>query len=163
MSIFDKKPYKQVVCGSGAFTLDFYVDEKHPTDKSKNYLHITTPSGVFEQIVRNYAYGYLLIAAEKGNIRELEAYCLMLYRVSDEVYQDLGFANDILRAINKRDKRLMREGASRAKAVTPEQEQGDMALMTDVAAFADANDKERKQMRQQWKEDAREALREDKV
>ena len=161
MSIFDKKPYKSVVCGSGAFTLDFYVDEKHPTDKSKNYLHITTPSGAFEQIVRNYAYGYLLIAAEKGNIRELEAYCLMLYRVSDEVYQDLGFASDIIKAINKRDKRLMREGASKAKSVTPEQEQGDMALMSDVAAFADATPKERKQMRKQWKEDAREALRED--
>lgn len=163
MSIFDKKPYKSVVCGSGAFTLDFYVDEKHPTDKSRNYLHITTPSGVFEQIVRNYAYGYLLIAAEKGNIRELEAYCLMLYRVSDEVYQDLGFANDILRAINKRDKRLMREGASRAKSVTEHEELASQSLMEDVAAYADATPKERKQMRQQWKEDVREALREDEV
>lgn len=162
MSIFKTKPYKQVICGDGAFTLDFYVDAKHPTDKDKNYLHITTPSGAFEQIIRNYAFGYLLIAAEKGNIRELEAYCLMLYRVSDEVYQDMGFAADIIKAINKRDKRLFKRAESAAKAVTPEQNEADTALMSEIASYADATPKERKKMRKQWKEEAKKALKEDK-
>lgn len=158
--MFKKKPkYSIKVCGD-AMIADFYVNEK---DAKGCYLHIHTPNNVFEQRITGYPYGYLLTAASQGNESEVEAYCTMLWRITQEIYQDIGFANDIIKAINKRDKRLFRQAESKAKASTPEQEQVEMAFMSDVAQYADANKKERKQMREQWREYAREALREEKV
>lgn len=156
--LFKKKPKYSINVCSGAMTADFYVDDKKP---EACYLHIHTPNNVFEQRITGYPYGYLLAAVVQDNVREVEAYCTMLWRITQEVYQDPGFATDIIKALSKRDKRLFKQAESAAKATTPEQEQADMALMSDVASFADASPKERKKMRQQWKEDAREAMKED--
>lgn len=156
--MFKKKPkYSIKVCGE-AMIADFYVNEK---DIKGCYLHIHTPNNVFEQRITGYPYGYLLTAVTQGNESEVEAYCTMLWRITQEIYQDLGFANDIIKAINKRDKRLFKKAESAAKTTTPEQIAADEALMSEVAAYADASPKQRKQMRKQWKEEAREALKED--
>ena len=150
-NIFKKKPAQHIEVCSGAMIADFYVDEK---DAKGCYLHIYAPNGVFEQRVVGYTYGYLLTAVKQGNMREVEAYCTMLWRITQEIYQDLGFANDIIHAINKRDKRLFKQAERNAKAVTPEQIAADEAFMGDVAAYADATPKERKKMRKKWKEEA---------
>lgn len=158
MSIFNKrKPKYSYKVGGGAFCFDFYIDEKDPKG---NYLHITTPSGAFEQTVRNYAFGYLLAASQQGKMDELAAYGLMLYRVSEEVYQDLGFCQDIIKAINKRDKRLAKKAEKAASEITEYQDQADAAFMDEVAAYADATPKERKKMRQESKAAMREVLNE---
>ena len=160
MSIFDKKPY--ITKSVGEYRFDFYYKEGVLKD---TYLKITTTSGIWElKIAGNtHAYGYLLTAAMHGNDEYLHGFAVSNVIVANAMCEDNAFKQDLDRIITKRTRRLMREGASRAKAVTPEQEQGDMALMSDVAAYADATPKERKQMRKQWKEDAREVLREDEV
>ena len=155
MSIFKSKPAHHIEVCNGAMIADFYVNEK---DAKGCYLHIYAPNGVFEQKVVGYPYGYLLAAVNQGKESEVEAYCTMLWRITQEIYQDIGFANDIIRAINKRDRRLLKQAEKSAKAVSREQNEADEALMREVADYADASPKEQKKMRQQWKEDAREVL-----
>lgn len=159
MSIFKTKPRYSVNVGNDAFIADFYVDEKQP-DVEHNYLHIHTPNNVFEQRIVGYPYGYLLAAVSQGNEEEVNNYCVVLWRVTQEIYQDAGLANDILRAFAKYDKRLMKQAEQRAKAVTDTEEQASQAFMEDVAAYADATPKERKKMREGWKDEAREVLKE---
>lgn len=158
MNIFKKKPY--ITKSVGEFRFDFYYKEGV---LDKTYLKISTTSGIWGlKIAGNtHTYGYLLTAAMKGNDEYLHGFAVSNVIVANAMCENDAFKQDLDRIINKRTRRLMREGASNAKAVTPEQEQGDMALMSDVAQYADANPKERKQMREQWKEDAREALREE--
>lgn len=158
MNIFNKRePKYSYEVGGGAFRFDFYVDEKDPKG---NYLHITTPSGAFEQTVRNYAFGYLLAASQQGKMSELEAYGLMLYRVSDEVYQDLGFCQDIIKAINKRDKRLMKQGAKNAAKVTDTEETASQAFMESVVERSQMSKKEAKAASEADKAALREVLKE---
>lgn len=159
MSILKNKPRYSVDVGNGAFIADFYVDEKR-ADVEHNYLHIHTPNHVFEQKIVGYPYGYLLAAVSQGNEEEIHSYCTVLWRMTQEIYQDAGLANDILRAFAKYDKRLMRQAEKNAAAVTPETEQASQAFMEDVAAYADATPKERKKMREEWKDEARAALNE---
>lgn len=158
--MFKKKPYKSVEVGEWLF--EWFYDEKNIRGC---YLIISTQSAMFKLHIGGSSpvYGYLLAAAEKGMTEQLHGYIAMMYVTSNVLVQDQGFVNGLNKEISKWMKRQEKQAERNAKAVTPEQEQGDMALMSDVARFADANDKERKQMRKQWKEDAREALREDKV
>lgn len=157
MRILKTKPRYSVNVGDGTFIADFYVDEKR-ADVEHNYLHIHTPNYVFEQKIVGYPYGYLLAAVSDGNEEEVHNYCVVLWRVTQEVYQDAGLANDILRAFAKYDRRLMKQAEKNAAAVTPEAEQGAQAFMEDIAAYADATPKERKKMREEWKDEARAAL-----
>lgn len=159
MSIFSKRPAHHIEVCNGAMIADFYVDDK---DAKGCYLHIYAPNGVFEQKIGGYTYGYLLTSVKQGNVREVEVYCVMLWRISQEIYKEIGFANDIAHAINKRDKRLLKQAEHDAKSVTAEQEQSDEAFMAEIAAYSDATPKERKKMRKLWKEDIRDAMKADK-
>lgn len=161
MSILKTKPRYSVNVGNGAFVADFYVDEKHP-DVKHNYLHIYTPNGVFEQKIVGYPYGYLLAAVSHGNEEEVHNYCVVLWRVTQEIYQDAGLANDILRAFAKYDKRLMKQAEKNAAAVTPEAEQGAQAFMEDIVSEQGMSKKELKAKREADKELMREVLNEDK-
>lgn len=158
--MFKKKPY--ITRSVGEFQFDFYYKEGVLDD---TYLKISTTSGIWElKIAGNtHTYGYLLTAAIKGNGEYLHGFAVSNVIVANVMCEDDGFKQDLDRIINKRTRRLMREGASRAKAVTEHEELASQSIMSDVAAYADASPKERKQMREQWKEDAREALREDEV
>lgn len=150
-----RKPTYVYTVGGGAFKLEFYTDEKRAR---LNYLHITTPSGAFEQKVTGYPFGYLLAAAGQGKRKELEAYCIMLYRVSDEIYQDNDFAFDIINALHSRDERLSKEAEARAEAVTEEEEAANQAYMEDIVAYADADEQTREAMRTEDGEILREIL-----
>lgn len=160
MSILKTKPRYSVNVGNGTFVADFYVDEKR-ADVEHNYLHIHTPNHVFEQKIVGYPYGYLLAAVSQGNEEEVHNYCLLLWRIAQEVYQDLGFANDIIHALNKRDKRLMKEAETNAKAVSDAEETASQAFMEDVVAYAEASPKERKRMSEESRKEMREILKED--
>lgn len=155
------KPKHHLEIGGGAFIADFYVDEKNP-DVKHNYLHIYAPNGVFEQKVMGYPFGYLLAAVSQGYENEVHSYCVMLWRITQEIYQDLGFAQDIIKAINKRDKRLMKQAESNAAKISEEQEMADTELMRDVVAYAEASPKERKKMSEESRNAMRDVLNEDK-
>ena len=160
MSILKTKPKYHIEIGGGAFIADFFVDEKHP-DVEHNYLHIHTPNKVFEQRVVGYPYGYLLVAVSQGNEEEVHSYCVMLWRVTQEIYQDAGFANDIIRAITKRDKRLMKQAEKEAAKVSEAEEMASQAFMENVIAFADASPKERKRMSKESRKEMKQILNED--
>lgn len=143
MIIFKTKPRYSVNVGNGAFVVDFFVDERHP-DVEHNYLHIHTPNNVFEQKVVGYPYGYLLAAVSQGNEEEVHNYCVVLWRVTQEIYQDAGLANDILRTFAKYDKRTMKRGAEKAKAVTDSEEMASQAFMESVVERSQMSKKEAK-------------------
>lgn len=126
-----KTPQYSVSVGNNTFIADFYVDEKNP-DVKHNYLHIYAPNGVFEQKVVGYPFGYLLAAVSQGNENEIHSYCIMLWRITQEIYQDLGFAQDIIKAINKRDKRLMKQAEKEAAKVSEAEEMASDALMREA-------------------------------
>lgn len=161
MSILKTKPRYSVNVGTGAFIADFYVDEKR-ADVEHNYLHIHTPNHVFEQKIVGYPYGHLLSAVSQGNEEEVHNYCLLLWRITQEVYQDLGFANDIIKAINKRDKRLMKQAEKNAAAVTDSEEMASAAFMEDIASESGMSKKELKTKREADKAEMRAILNEDK-
>ncbi len=120
--------------GDGAIMVDFYTDEKHPDG---NYMHIYSPQCKFEQKIQGFTFGYLLTAVKQGNESEVKAYCAMLWRVTQEIYQDKEFCDAIVKAINDRDKRLFKKGADNAAEVTEAQDMADQALMTGIAREAD--------------------------
>lgn len=161
MSILKTKPRYSVNVGNGAFVADFYADGRHP-DVEHNYLHIHTPNHVFEQKIVGYPYGYLLAAVSQGNEEEVHNYCVVLWRVTQEIYQDAGLANDILRAFAKYDKRLMKQGAEKAKAVTDSEEMASQAFMESVVERSQMNKKEAKAASEEDKAEMRAILNEDK-
>ncbi len=162
MNILKTKPKHHLEIGNGAFIADFYVDEKNP-DVKHNYLHIYAPNGVFEQKVIGYPFGYLLAAVSQGKEEEVHSYCVMLWRVTQEIYQDLGFCQDIIKAINKRDKRLMKEAEQNAKNVTDWQEQADNALMREaIERGKPMSRQQRRKMERESRKEMREILNEDK-
>lgn len=161
MNILKTKPRYSVNVGNGAFVADFFVDERHP-DVEHNYLHIHTPNNVFEQKVVGYPYGYLLAAVSQGNEEEVHNYCVVLWRVTQEIYQDAGLANDILRALAKYDKRTMKRGAEKEKAVTDSEEMASQAFMESVVERSQMSKKEAKAASEADKELMREILNEDK-
>lgn len=161
MSILKTKPRYSVNVGNGAFVADFYADEKR-ADVEHNYLHIHTPNHVFEQKIVGYPYGYLLAAVSQGNEEEVHNYCVVLWRVTQEVYQDAGLANDILRAFAKYDKRLMKQAEKNAAAVTPEQDMASAALMEDIASESGMSKKELKAKREADRQMMKEIMNEDK-
>lgn len=158
MSILKNKPRYSVNVGNGVFIADFYVDEKR-ADVEHNYLHIHTPNHVFEQKIVDYPYGYLLAAVSQGNEEEIHSYCTVLWRVTQEIYQDAGLANDILRAFAKYDKRLMKQ-AEKAKTITDAQEQASQAFMEDIVSEQGMSKKELKAKREADREMMKETLTE---
>jgi hypothetical protein len=150
-------PKHHIEIANGAVIVDFYVNEK---DIKKCYMRIYARNGAFDyKIGACHTYGYLMAAVSQGNTRELEAFCILLWRMTQECYQDETLAKDLVTCFNARDKRLMKQAEKNAAAVT-ESEQGAQAFMEDVAAYADATPKERKKMREEWKDEARAALNE---
>lgn len=158
MSILKNKPRYSVDVGNGAFIADFYVDEKR-ADVEHNYLHIHAPNHVFEQKIVGYPYGYLLAAVSQGNEEEVHNYCVVLWRVTQGIYQDAGLANDILRAFAKYDKRLMKQ-AEKAKTITDAQEQASQAFMEDIVSEQGMSKKELKAKREADREIMKETLTE---
>lgn len=151
--MFKKKPY--ITKSVGEFRFDFYYKEGV---LDKTYLKISTTSGIWGLKIAGdtHTYGYLLTAAMHGNDEYLHGFAVSNVIVANAMCEDDAFKQDLDRIINKRTRRLMREGASNAKAVTEHDELASQSLMSDLAAYSDATPKQRKQMRKQWKEDARE-------
>lgn len=156
--LFTTKPIHSYQVGGGAFKMDFYVNERVIRD---NYLHITTPSLQFELKVRGFAYGFLLAAYKQKRYKELEAFCYVMYRISDGVYRDEKFAEDIIKALTKYDKRMLAAAKKSAKDVTEAEEMANQALMEEVAEYADADKKKRKELKKGWRKRVEDALAEE--
>lgn len=154
-----RKPYLVKEVGEWKFT--FHYKEG---SIEKTFLSITSASGIFNCRVggNTHAYGYLLSAAKQERIDQLQGYIVSLFIPAMAMTQDQGLTSGVQKAIVEWQKRKEAEGAEMAKAVTDSQEQGAQAFMEDVAAYADAAPKERKKMREEWKDEARAALNEDK-
>jgi len=156
---FRKKTYfeKRV----GEFVFRWFFNEKKPKEC---FLRIETTSGIWGMTVAGgtHAYGYLLAAAKQGLDNQLSGYAMYNYIVATGITQNQGFLDGLTKEINKMFKRMNKDAASAAKAVTDEQETADQALMEEVAAYADAGPEERKKMREADKAAVREVLEEEK-
>lgn len=125
--------------------MDFFADEKELTNC---YMRISTTSGIFDLKLQGHTYGYLLASAKKGLLDNIHGFCALVFMVADGIYQDVGFANDITKAVMKYQKRLMiKQAGDKAKAVTDAHEQASQAFMEDVVAEVKMTDKERKAKR----------------
>lgn len=157
MDILKTKPYKTVECGG--FIANFYYNEG---DLAKTYLEITTVSGVWSMRIAGniHAYGYLLEAANQEKIEQIHGYAAMLFILSQQFTQDQGLTNDVVRSINKWQKRMDKKAQEAAKDVSDAEETTSQAFMEEVAAYADATPKERKKIRKADKAALREVLNE---
>ena len=160
MSIFKNKPIERVEVGG--FIAEWYFKENNIKE---SYLEISTESGIWSMRVdaRCNAYGYLLESARQGKVENIHGYAALLYITAQQLTQEQGFCDDITRSVQKWQRRVEKKAEKAAVNVSDIGEQAAQALMESVAAYSDATPKERKQMRQQWKEDAREVIKEDKV
>lgn len=157
MNILKAKPYKTVEgCG---FIANFYYKEGN---LAKTYLEITAISGVWSMRIagNTHTYGYLLEAANQEKFEQIHGYAAMLFILSQQFTQDQGLTNDVVRGINKWQKRMNAKAREAAKNVSDAEETASHAFMDEVAAYADATPKERKKMRMANKEALRAAMRE---
>lgn len=154
------KPY--VSKSVGVFQFNFYYKEGKP---ERCFLRINNKDGIFSMKIAGNtdAYGYLLAAALQDKDEQLHGYAVLLCVPAMAMMMDGQFAKDLESAVNGYIERKEKDGEQRAERVTDEQEQGNQAIMEDVARFADAkSDKERDALREEWKNEAREAVKEDK-
>lgn len=143
---------------NGAVIVDFYANEK---DIKKCYMRMYARNGAFDyKIGACHTYGYLMAAINQGNTRELEAFCILLWRMTQECYQDETLAKDLVTCFNARDERLMKQAEKNAAAVTPEAEQGAQAFMESVVKRSQMSKKEAKAASEADKELMREILNE---
>lgn len=151
------KPYLVKEVGEWKFTFHYKEGSIERT-----FLSITSTSGIFNCRIgsNTHAYGYLLAAAKQERIDQLQGYIVSLFIPAMAMTQDQELTSGVQKAIVEWQKRKEAEGAEMAKAVTDSQEQGAQAFMEDIAAYADATPKERKKMREEWKDEARAALNE---
>ena len=151
-------PKHHIEIANGAVIVDFYVNEK---DIKKCYMRMYARNGAFDyKIGACHTYGYLMAAINQGNTRELEAFCILLWRMTQECYQDETLAKDLVTCFNARDERLMKQGAEKAKAVTDSEEMASQAFMESVVERSQMSKKELKEKREADKELMKEILNE---
>lgn len=159
IKLFKQKTYieKRV----GEFIFKWFFNEKKPREC---YLRIETTSGIWGMTVAGgtHAYGYLLAAAKQDLDMQLSGYAMYSYIVAMNITQNQGFTDDLTRSVNKLFKRWDKEAEKAAKAVTPEQEAADQALMEDVVARSQMSKKEAKKASEEDKAIMRELLNDDK-
>ena len=118
-------------------------------------------NGAFDyKIGACHTYGYLMAAINQGNTRELEAFCILLWRMTQECYQDETLAKDLVTCFNARDERLMKQAEKNAAAVTDSEEIASQAFMESVVERSQMNKKEAKAASEADKELMREVLNE---
>ena len=153
-------PKHHIEIANGAVIVDFYVNER---DIKKCYMRMYARNGAFDyKIGVCHTYGYLMAAINQGNTRELEAFCILLWRMTQECYQDETLAKDLVTCFNARDERLMKQGEGKAKAVTDSEEMASAAFMESVIERSQMSKKEAKAASEADKEIMREILNEDK-
>ena len=152
-------PKHHIEIANGAVIVDFYVNEK---DIKKCYMRMYARNGAFDyKIGACHTYGYLMAAINQGNTRELEAFCILLWRMTQKCYQDETLAKDLVTCFNARDERLMKQAEKNAASVTDTEETASQAFMEDVVAYAEASPKERKRMSKESREEMKQILNED--
>lgn len=151
-------PKHHIEIANGEVIVDFYVNEK---SIKKCYMRMYARNGAFDyKIGACHTYGYLMAAVNQGNTRELEAFCILLWRMTQECYQDETLAKDLVTCFNARDERLMEQAEREAAAVTPEAEQGAQVFMEDVASEQGMSKKELKAKREADRQIMKEVLTE---
>lgn len=149
MNVFGKRPKYHFFFGNesvGGFNVDFYMNENKVEDC---YVHIHGKSiakGIFDVKFNGYSYGYLMESARQGITGNIEGFCTMLYAIVNQVYADEGLCNDLIKAVQKYQKRLLKRAEKEAANVTEAQNEADTAFMQSVVEFAEADPKRRKEI-----------------
>lgn len=153
-------PKHHIEIANGAVIVDFYVNEKNI---KKCYMRMYARNGAFDyKIGACHTYGYLMAAINQGNTRELEAFCILLWRMTQECYQDETLAKDLVTCFNARDERLMKQAEKNAAAVTDSDEMASAAFMESVVERSQMSKKEANAASEVDKAEMRAILNEDK-
>ena len=155
MKIKQRKPYLVKEVGEWKFT--FHYKEG---SIEKTFLSITSTSGMFNCRMggNTESYGTLLLAAIKDDTVMMHNFITYLYNVAMGLGADVKFPKEIHDVVMKMRARLDKQSEKRAAEVTDVQEQASQVFMEDVAAYADATPKERKKMREEWKQELKEEI-----
>jgi hypothetical protein len=94
----------------------------------------------------------LFYIAEKNDLNGLFGYAVKLYEISNFMCRDQGFLDGLDRELNKYVKRLSKKAETVASQVSPEQEEGDAALMRDAAKYNKNDKRKRAQDREVMRE-----------
>lgn len=94
----------------------------------------------------------LFYIAEKNDLNGLFGYAVKLYEISNFMCRDQGFLDGLDRELNKYVKRLSKKAETVANQVSPEQEEGDEALMRDSAKYNKKDKRKRAQDREVMRE-----------
>lgn len=156
-----KKPKFHIDLGEGLMFADFYVNEKK-LDNQHNYLRIYSPNGVFSLKVVGETFLILLGAAHRGEIKEIQSYAYIMWRLSTELYLDQSFGTDIIDAIVRRDKKIEELAKEKADEVTDTQEAIDDAFMRDVIDYANKSDEEREEAKEEMRQVVKNIIKETK-
>lgn len=157
IKIKQRKPYLVKEVGEWKFTFHY----KEGSIK-RTFLSITSTSGIYSMHIggNTHAYGYLLAAAKQGLDSQLAGYITALFIPAMAMTQDQELTSGVQKAIVEWQKRKEAEGAEKAKAVTPEAEQGAQAFMEDIVSEQGMSKKELEAKREADKELMREVLNE---
>ena len=139
-----QEPMYHFEFGSGelkSFIVDFYFQEDEP---QKCYLEISTISGIFNLKLQGIAYGYLLESARQGKEENIHGFCAMMYLITDRVFSDEGFADDLIRACNKYQNRMFKKATELAKKATKKDEDASKIIMDSVIERANMNKRQSK-------------------
>lgn len=159
MKMFNKKPQFHIEVGG--FIIDLYLKEE---DVEKSYAEVKTLSNIFSMRIdaRTHPFGYLWAAASRGDNAQLHGYAVLIYRTAINLTKSQNFVDVLTKEINSIDNQLLMNATKTASEITESQNQADAKFMEDVAEYADAKtDKERKVIREQWKEETKQILTED--
>lgn len=153
MKLFNKKPFRH--CDVGGFIVDFYFDEKKAEG---NYALIRGKSGEFEIRIGGYSYMYLLAGVEKGELDNLHGYSMIMYYIGSLLFTEQGFADDIMRVINKYSKRLEKKAESEVSKVSKEAEDMEDIFLRESIKRGKVSNKENRRLREEARADAKEVL-----
>lgn len=151
---FREKPEYEHSVG-GAFDVRIYVNENN---LSKCRAEISTVSGVWGMTVRGQGYMWLRALAQADNVKEIDAYCVLMYRMSNEIFADSGLANDVIKALGKYDKRTLKKAGKEAEKVADEDEIAADAFMRDAIERGSMGEKEQKAASEEEKAVLREII-----
>ncbi|MBD5306085.1 MAG: hypothetical protein HDS14_00430 [Bacteroides sp.] len=118
------------------FKVEIFYHEKR---RERNYTSITTESGNFSMTLTGFTHGYLLASAIQGKHENIHGFCVLIYTISDRLFQDSELAESIMDAVSLSIDSALSEGGREALKVTVAEDDAQEALLREIIAGPDAD------------------------
>lgn len=117
------------------------------------FITIKTISGNLEMkiMASEHPYGYLYAQANNGKIEDIHGFCAYIYKIVSCLTSDQGLADDINKALTKYDKRMAKKATAKAKEVTEQKAEEDLATVELYETYEDLPKEEREEIKKEMK------------